>query len=350
MHNKSCSITEICTRAKNGNRIYCFGAGKALTRTLELNKKYHLEKYISYIVDNSSEKIGQEISIGGQRIEIIDVVRLSNMIQRGDFILITSIYEDQIVAQLEGISEFKDIEYCGYRVANGLQYDMEREQIPIPEKLHLYDEIKIPKVIHYCWFGRKPIPKQYQKWMDSWKKYCPDYEIIEWNEDNFDVTQNDYLKQAYESEKWAFVSDFVRVDVVEKFGGVYLDTDVELVRNIDELLMNDAFCGFESIDYVAFGLGFGAVKGHPIIKKLRDDYMDRRFIMEDGSLNLKPCPQYQTELLKSYALQTNGEFQILDGITILPEIVLSGKSYASKRIISDLSNTYAIHHFAGSWL
>ena len=186
--------------------------------------------------------------------------------------------------------------------------------------------------------------------MDSWKKYCPDYEIIEWNEDNFDVTQNDYVKQAYESEKWAFVSDFIRVDVVEKFGGVYLDTDVELVRNIDELLMNDAFCGFESTDFINFGLGYGAVQGHPIIKKLRDDYKDRRFIMEDGSLNLKTCPQYQTELLKEYRLQLNGEFQILDGITILPEVVLSGKSYASKRIISDLSNTYAIHHFAGSWL
>lgn len=343
-------IKEILHRKEMGREIYCFGAGQALKNILANYPDYHLEEYVSFVVDNSANKIGETINIGDRKISVIGIDQLVKSIRRDDFILITSNYIYEIVGQLSQYKVFDHIEYCGHSIALALQHDEEREKVCIPDRLSIYDEVKIPKIIHYCWFGKTPIPVENQKWMDTWKKYCPDFEIVEWNESNFDITQNEYVMQAYQSGKWAFVSDFARVDVIERFGGVYLDTDVELVRNIDELLKNDAFCGFESEDYVAFGLGFGAVKHHSIIKKLRDDYFERSFVLGDGSLNLKTCPQYQTELLQEYGLKLTGEFQTLAGITVLPEIVLSGMSIKSKKIISDLSKTYAIHHYVGSWM
>mgnify|MGYP001780597132 FL=1 len=116
----------------------------------------------------------------------------------------------------------------------------------------------IPKKIHYCWFGRGIKPELARKCIQSWEKYCPDYEIIEWNEDNFDINQYPYLRWCYENRKWAFLSDFARLLVVYQNGGIYFDTDVELIRTPDELLMCNAFYGFENDENIATGLGFGA--------------------------------------------------------------------------------------------
>src|SRR5699024_3155952 len=122
----------------------------------------------------------------------------------------------------------------------------------------------IPKIIHYCWFGGNPLPEKEQKCIASWRKYCPDYEIIEWNENNFDINQNMYIKQAADEKRWAFVSDFARLDVIYRFGGIYLDTDVEIIRNLDPLLRNKAFVGIDNVtgeEYsINTGLGFGAEK------------------------------------------------------------------------------------------
>ena len=130
----------------------------------------------------------------------------------------------------------------------------------------------IPKTIHYCWFGGKEKPKLAQKCIRSWKKYCPDYKIIEWNENNFDVHQNDYTSFLYENKKYAFLSDYVRLKVVFDQGGVYFDTDVEVIKSIDNFLKYEAFYGFENDQYVASGLGFGAEKGHITLAKMLEIY------------------------------------------------------------------------------
>ena len=104
----------------------------------------------------------------------------------------------------------------------------------------------IPKIIHYCWFGGAELPEKDRKCIESWKKFCPDYQIIEWNENNYDVTKNTYMYQAYQAKKWGFVPDYARLDIIYQHGGIYLDTDVELVKNLDSLLENDAFMGFVS--------------------------------------------------------------------------------------------------------
>ena len=131
----------------------------------------------------------------------------------------------------------------------------------------------IPKKIHYCWFGRNELPPLAKKCIASWKKYCPDYEIIEWNEDNFDVSLNAYTRYCYENKKWAFLSDFVRLQVIHDHGGIYFDTDVEVVSSFDSLLMYDAFYCFENDSYLATGLGFASVAHHPSVATMLKMYL-----------------------------------------------------------------------------
>ena len=155
----------------------------------------------------------------------------------------------------------------------------------------------IPKVIHYCWFGGNPKSEIIEKCMDSWKKHCPDWEIKEWNESNYDVNAHPYTKEAYEAKKWAFVSDLARLEIVCRNGGVYMDTDVELCGNLDHLLENDAFFVFETDINVNSGMGFGSVVDHSGVQAMIDVYNDLHFIKK-GKMDLCPCPARNTDGLK----------------------------------------------------
>ena len=169
--------------------------------------------------------------------------------------------------------------------------------------------MSIPKIIHYCWFGKGEMPKIAKKCIKSWKKYCPDFQIICWNEDNFDFSKNRYMLEAYKAGKWAFVSDVVRLQVVYEFGGVYLDTDVELIKPIDDLIQTEGFMGFDEKGVIATGLGFGAEKGNKIIGEFLKDYKDISFIKPDGSYDLTPCPDRNTDTLKRLGMDINNTSQ-----------------------------------------
>lgn len=210
----------------------------------------------------------------------------------------------------------------------------------------------IPKIIHYCWFGGKEIPDKEKKCIESWKKYCPDYEIKEWNESNYDINKNLYIRQAYEKEKWAFVTDYVRLDVIYQYGGIYFDTDVEIVRNLDDLLYNKAFVGMENVtgkEYsIATGLGFGAGKGNLIIKDWRDEYKNLSFIQEDGTVDLLTTPARTSEYMRKRGFRQENAIQTIDGMVIYPTEYFSPKQYDRKKICVT-ENTYSIHHYAESW-
>ena len=208
----------------------------------------------------------------------------------------------------------------------------------------------IPKTIHYCWFGRNPKPKLAEKCIKSWKKYCRGYEIVEWNEDNFDLNSAPlYVRQAYEAKKWAFVTDYVRLKVVHDYGGIYLDTDVELLKNLNSLLGYNAYFGFEGGKYVNTGLGFGAEKGTPILREMMDDYEGIPFVLPDGSFDIKPCPQRNTDILLKYGLIQNDQKQILDGnILILPSVYLCPVSYVDGKN-KRTKETVSVHWFCASW-
>lgn len=215
----------------------------------------------------------------------------------------------------------------------------------------------IPKKIHYCWFGGKELPEDVKKYIETWKKYCPDYEIIEWNENNFDVTQNQYCKEAYEAKKWAFVSDYARFWILYKYGGIYLDTDVEIIRPLDDIIAKGPFMGCErdgdknkaTAIAVAPGLGLGVNPGLGLYKEMLDLYDTLHFKNPDGSFNLKTVVQYTTETLVKHGLQNTNQIQKCAGIYIYPQEYFCPKDFETG-VLTITENTYTIHHFDGSWL
>lgn len=219
----------------------------------------------------------------------------------------------------------------------------------------------IPKIIHYCWFGGNPLPDDVKQCIESWKRYCPDYEIKRWDETNYDINKCQYMADAYKEKKWAFVSDYCRLDVVHEYGGLYMDTDVEIIKSFDSLLEEEMFCGFESRDpvgykkgqdiekSVALGLGYGAEKGHPYLKEMLDLYLELSFYNKDGSLNLVACPRYQTAVLVKHGLIPNNETQRMEKCIAYSPEYFCPQSNITDKMLYLTNNTYSIHHFTVSW-
>lgn len=218
----------------------------------------------------------------------------------------------------------------------------------------------IPKVIHYCWFGRNPLPELAKKCIASWKKYLPDYEIKEWNEDNFDVNIIPYTKEAYSAEKYAFVSDYARFWILYNYGGLYFDTDVEVIKSIDDIIEKGAFMGCENevkaeatALAVAPGLGLGCNPGLGLFKEMLELYATLHFIDPiSGSYNqknIKTIVGYTTEVLCKHGLINTNEIQECAGVWIYPKEYfcpinpITGETKTT-------SNTRTIHHYAASWL
>ncbi len=208
----------------------------------------------------------------------------------------------------------------------------------------------IPKIIHYCWFGHNPKPKLAEKCIKSWEKYCIDYELMEWNEDNYDLSKAPlFVRQAYEERKWAFVSDYVRLWVVFNYGGIYLDTDVEVIRPLDDLLNYSAYFGFESSGYVNTGVGFGAFKECDIIGEMMREYDNIPFIFENGEFNTVACPIRNTDVLLRHGLSQNDSDQILEGnIAVFSSDAFSPVNNKAGELTVK-KNTYSIHWYAASW-
>lgn len=212
---------------------------------------------------------------------------------------------------------------------------------------------KIPKKIHYCWFGRNPLPESALKCIASWRKFFPDYEIIEWNEDNFDVNVIPYTSQAYAAKKYAFVSDYARFKILYENGGLYFDTDVEVIRPMDDIIAKGAFmgCELEGNDEIAVnpGLGLGVESGNDVYGKILEEYSKFRFMNEDGSLNLTTVVKYTTDILKSYGLKNKEGIQKVGVITVYPKDYFNPlDDNTGKLNITD--NTRSIHWYSKTWL
>ncbi len=219
-------------------------------------------------------------------------------------------------------------------------------------------EKHIPKVIHYCWFGGNPLPDLAEKCIASWKKYLPDYEIKQWDESNFNVNSIPYTAQAYESKKYAFVSDYARFWILYNYGGLYFDTDVEVIKPFDDIISSGAFMGCENqykkdgspIELgVNPGLGVGAYPAMDLYKEILESYSTLKFKNPDGSMNMKTVVQYTTELLCKKGLRNSPHKQTVAGIDIYPRDFFSPKSFDSGKINISPA-TRSIHHFSMSWM
>lgn len=212
----------------------------------------------------------------------------------------------------------------------------------------------IPKKIHYCWFGKTEKPKLAKKCIASWKKYCPDYEIIEWNEDNFDVNLNSYTKWCYENKKYAFLSDYVRLLVVYENGGLYFDTDVELIKNPDFLLKNPAFFGFETDGTevsepknadINSGLAYGSVASSLALKSMLAEYEP----LLDGKRGVVMCPKLNTQALEKNGLKRDGSYQEFSWGSVYPKDYFNPYESTTGRL-NKTKNTVSIHWYMGSCL
>ena len=224
----------------------------------------------------------------------------------------------------------------------------------------------IPKIIHYCWIGGKPLTPLAEKCIASWRRVMPDYEIKRWDESNYNFKKNAFMTNAYGQKKWGFVPDYARLDIIYNYGGIYFDTDVEALKPFDEFLKYPAFCGFENKYFVALGLGFGAEKGNKIIRELMQTYENTNFKISDDILKRTsfytkmqarkwqqekcvPSPILQTQFLtENYGLKQNNTRQSLEGIEIFPSSYFAPKNKANLPIRTN--NAYSIHWYAASWL
>lgn len=206
----------------------------------------------------------------------------------------------------------------------------------------------IPKIIHYCWFGRNPLPPLAVKCIESWKKYCPDYAIKEWNEENFDLNSYPYVREAYDKRRFAFVTDVVRLYALYHEGGIYMDTDVEVLKPLDVFLSHHAFSGFEDEMHVPTGI-MASEKGGKWAKDNLAYYNNRHFLKADGGVDLTTNVETITNYMLPLGLKQNNTFQDFPGlITFYPKDYFCPKSYQDGQIYLT-ENTHTIHHFAGSW-
>jgi len=327
-----------------GKKVVCFGAGEHLDYIFKRFSEEKLYKYIDVIVDNKKELWGEIKHYEEKVFPIVSFDELCECSKHNELLIIITShwYFNEIIMQMDQEKMLDRVE-----VFVGDLLDVPIVDYPFFEIRQEVVE-KIPRIIHYCWFGGSTIPIEYQTYMETWKKCCPNYDIVRWDENNYDITKNRYIKQASEKKIWAFVSDFARVDIVNKYGGIYLDCDVELLKPLDVFLGTEMYCGFEDYKYINLGLGFGSVAGHPYLKSLLQYYESLEFVNSDGDVNFTACPFYQTEVIKSYGIIAKNSFQKTDSITVYPTEVFSPYSLWGGGQITDKS--YSIHHFKASWM
>ena len=279
-----------------------------------------------------------------------DKEKLAQIDRDKTVILIAVTGYDEILGQLKADERLSGFEAVPSIYLEALYEDMLLLSVKKPPlNYRKEDKPVIPKLIHAIWFSGDPMPDLYLRCLESWKKYAPDYEIKIWNMETYKPDRCLFFEQAIEHKNWAFASDYARADLLYRYGGIYMDLDVEMLRPVDDLLYNDAYMSFESLDRIECGSGMGSRPGHPIIKEICESYEKRPYLKEDGTWDNSTCPVRYTQVIEKHGLKKDGGFQFVEDITVYPFEVLTGKSFDTGIIYSsDLS--YTVHHHNGSWI
>lgn len=341
---KNASYRELAERIKKtDSRVIVYGAG-TIGRVLVpvFLGTYELYSYVSCYVDRDRRKTRIQVGHTAYPVEAPDILR---EVRSPAIVLITNSNFYPVVELLDSIPALDQVE--GYIIPV-----MQLQEFPSADQLavqKLTREPVIPKKIHYTWFSKEPMPAFLQDCVGTWKKLCPDYEIIHWNLDNYDVSRIPYARDACAHKKYGFLADAARLDILYQHGGIYMDVDVSLLKNLDELLYQEGFIGFEKWGVLNAGGCCGAVPRHPMIKKMLDLRRDVPFVLEDGSLNTEPSGWFETAPFVASGLRLDNSLQRIENMTVYPSGVFHPYDYMSceSRI---KPYTVSQHHFYGGWL
>ena len=321
--------------------LIVFGAGTRIERV----KRIIPSNIPRHIVDNNCELWGKRIKWSRDKeVTIISFNNLARFMKNESndkfiFLITTAFYSMDIVSQLDGDECFDGIKCYIY---NLLADNIEEKSFAFTKGTD-----QIPRVIHYCWFGDKKMPEIYKKYIETWREKCPDFEIKLWNEKNYDITKNKYMYQAYTEKKFGFVPDYARLDIIYNEGGIYLDTDIELINNITDLLKDRMFCCFMNNFSISLGLGFGAIKHNKLIGEMRDYYDNCSFVNRDGSLNLRPCTEYQDSVLAEFGFRFDNDYQNIQGHVSYPAGLILARD--GSNLQKKMHYTKGIHYGSASW-
>lgn len=324
--------------------IVMFGCGMiGRITTPEILKQYGLLNRVIYYVDNDKSLWDGSVDLFGQNIPVKSPISLKKM--KNIVVLLNISRYAGVLEQLESYKELKDTP-C-YLMPMMCIDNFQNSKILGAMKDT--DHAVIPKILNYIWIGGNSLSNSQKRCIASWRKFCPDYEIRLWDESNYDFQSNQYMAEAYEKKAYGFVSDTAKLDILYRFGGFYLDTDVELIKPVDDLRYQRAFCGVEKWQTINFGGLNGAEKGNEAIRKYLDSRQNLRFINPDGTENRTTCGYYDTKTALGYGYKLNGQIQKVEGMNVYPSDYFHPYDYMTGQT-KITKNTYAIHHFGGSWL
>lgn len=342
------SREELAKYIKEQNKkIVVYGAGmigKVIIPDYLL--QYDIIDNLQFYVDMDVRKQQKGIEVQGQHYEVCSKDGLLKM-PKDSILLVTNSNYNPVLKMLDEMEGLDGREAILFPVIEAEEAgQVEKEEFPWKE---ITSNKQIPKKIHYCWFSGKEIPDYLKKCMESWHRFCPDYEIIRWDESNYDINKNLYMSQAYKAQKWGFVPDYARLDILYEQGGFYLDTDVELIKSLDELRNQGAFCGVEKWGNINMGGCSGAVPHHPMIGKILETRKNLVFCYPDGTLNMETCGVYETQPFLGLGMHTDNTTQRINGMTVFSSAYFHPYDYMSgEAVLTD--RTISIHHFNGGWL
>lgn len=334
----------------NERKIVCYGTGLVLFSAEDMFSESGIDRNISLFIDGNQKKHEMRMLFSGRTIIIKGVDTLLTMDLSNTLLILTLETYEEVIDDLNQFRELDEFRCYIFSTINRsyIKYIAKNDFFCVHGYKERCGSERIPKVLHYCWFGDANPSDFMRKCIASWRDKCPDFEIILWNEDNFDVKCNNYVWQAYQSCKYAFVSDFARLDILYKHGGIYLDTDVKMLKSVETLLYHDAFISYNEWAVPNSAI-IGSVPGNWLIKEMRDSRSEVCFINNDGSYNLIINSFYESAALSKYGFRKNFTYQIIEGMAIYPPcfFVQIGKYGIPNAEIDE--RTFAVHYAGGSW-
>ncbi len=341
------TLTEYFDQLKSKDLI-CWGSGKHFrSSTLPfLQKSGLMERLKGFVQMPGAKPLPEKDEV----LPLIPREHLSRMDPERTVLLIAVTGYEEVLRQLQADPDLASFEAIPSLFLSFLYEDLEllaAKKPPLGYRKHAAPVI--PKILHAIWFSGEAMPDLYRGCLDSWKRYAPDCEIRIWDLKSYHPDGCLFFDQAIADRNWAFASDYARADLLRRYGGIYMDLDVEMLRPIDDLLHNDAYMSFESLERIECGSGMGAIPGHPILQEICESYESRPYFKADGTWDNSTCPVRYTQILERHGLQKDGSFQSVEDITVYPFEMLTCKSFDTG-VIYRTEHSYTLHHHNGSWI